>query len=103
DGYARVVETIYSPRAYYLRCVSFLKTYSQKTVSIINLSGIMALFKSMWRIGIKNEGRFRQYYWRLLLSSLLINPKTLGEAVRLAIVGIHFQKSMLNSTKEHPV
>ncbi len=95
NGYYRVLETVYSPKAYYERCIRFLKNYNQKTVSKIDISGIKALFKSMWRIGIRNECDMRPYYWKLLFKSLLINPKTFGEAVRMAIVGVHFMKSLL--------
>jgi radical SAM superfamily enzyme YgiQ (UPF0313 family) len=100
EGYKRVIETIYSPRAYYKRCIVFLKTYRQKTVSKIDASGIKAFFKSVWHIGIKNEGKFRKYYWKLLLKSLIINPKMFGEAVRLSIVEIHFQKSFLAQARK---
>ena len=61
----------------------------------MNRSGIMALFKSMWRIGIRNENGLRPFYWRLLPHSLLINPRTLGEVVRLAIVGLHFRTALI--------
>lgn len=97
DGYRSVLETIYSPESYYRRCVTFLKSYRQQTVSKINASGVLAFFKSIWHMGIKNEEGFRRYFWSLLLKSLLINPKTFGEAVRLMIVGFHFRKSMCSS------
>jgi radical SAM superfamily enzyme YgiQ (UPF0313 family) len=100
EGYKRVIETIYSPRAYYKRCIVFLKTYRQKTVSKIDASCIKAFLKSVWHIGIKNEGKFRKYYWKLLIKSLIINPKMFGEAVRLAIVEIHFQKSFLAQARK---
>lgn len=95
EGYYRVLEGIYSPAAYYERCITFLNTYRPRNVSKIDLSGVMALFRSIWRIGIRNVGSFRPYYWRLLYKSLMINPRTFGEAVRLAIVGLHFRKSLL--------
>lgn len=94
DGYRQVVETIYSPEGYYQRCITFLRDYHQKTVSKINLSGILAFFKGLWHMGIRNEEGFRKYFWKLLIRSLLINPRTFGEAVRLLIVGIHFRKSL---------
>ncbi len=97
EGYRSVLETIYSPEIYYRRCVTFLKSYHQQTVSKVNASGMLAFFKSIWRMGIKNEEGFRRYFWSLLLRSLLINPKTFGEAVRLMIVGFHFRKSMCTS------
>jgi radical SAM superfamily enzyme YgiQ (UPF0313 family) len=94
DGYRQVVETIYSPEVYYRRCITFLRGYRQKTVSKIQFSGIAAFFKGLWHMGIRNEEGFRRYFWKLLIRSLFINPKTFGEAVRLLIVGIHFRKSM---------
>ncbi len=98
QGYRQVVETIYSPELYYRRCLIFLKTYRQKTVSKIQVSGIAAFFKGLWHMGIRNEEGFRKYFWKLLIRSLLINPKTFGEAVRLLIVGVHFRKSMCSLT-----
>ncbi len=94
EGYRQVVDTIYSPEGYYRRCLTFLKAYHQRTVSTIHMSGIMAFFKSFWSLGIRNEEGFRIYFWKLLIKSLFINPKTFGEAVRLMIVGIHFRKSL---------
>ncbi len=94
-GYRRVLKTIYSPKAYYERCITFLKHYNLKTVSKINASSLIAFLKSVWRIGIMNEANMRLYYWKLLLRSLFINPKAFGEAVRMAIVGVHFRKSLL--------
>ncbi|MGD0822039.1 MAG: DUF4070 domain-containing protein [Desulfomonilia bacterium] len=97
SGYRRVLETIYAPAAYYWRCREFLGQYHQRTVSIINSSGIKAFFKSLWRIGVCNEEGFRPYYWKLLIRSLLTCPKTFGEVVRLMIVGIHFRKCLLKN------
>lgn len=102
EGYQRILETIYSPESYYCRCVTFLKSYHQETVSRINASDVMAFFRSIWRMGIRNEEGFRKYFWRLLVRSLLINPKTFGEAVRLLIVGYHFRKSMCTSRPHLP-
>lgn len=100
QGYRRVLETIYSPEGYYRRCLTFLKAYRQRTVSTVDASGVMALFRSIWRMGIRNEEGFRRYFWKLLFRSLLINPRTFGEAVRLMIVGLHFRKSMCTSRQE---
>jgi len=102
DGYRRVLDTIYSPERYYRRCVTFLKSYHQKTVSKIDSSCIMAFLKSVWYMGIRNEEGFRSCFWKLLAKSLLINPKTFGEAVRLLIVGYHFRKSMCTSRAANP-
>jgi|GEM_PF-3038234 len=96
EGYHHVSEGIYTPpQAYYKRCLTFLSACRPKNISKMNRSGIMALFKSMWRIGIRNESGLRPFYWRLLPHSLLINPRTLGEVVRLAIVGLHFRTALI--------
>ena len=100
QGYRRVLETIYSPEGYYRRCLTFLKAYRQRTVSTIDASGVMAFFRSVWYMGIRYEEGFRPYFWKLLFRSLLINPKTFGEAVRLMIVGLHFRKSMCTARQE---
>jgi radical SAM superfamily enzyme YgiQ (UPF0313 family) len=97
NGYRRVLETIYAPAAYYRRCKDFLHLYKQRTITTINSSGIVAFFRSLWRIGFCNEEGFRRYYWKLLIRSLLTHPKTFGEVVRLMIVGIHFRKCLLKS------
>jgi radical SAM superfamily enzyme YgiQ (UPF0313 family) len=99
QGYRRVLETIYSPAAYYRRCLSFLEAYKQRTISRFGLPGIKAFFRSIWRIGIKNEGGFRKYYWMLLIRSLILKPKAFGEVVRTMIVGLHFRKALLVNTK----
>ncbi len=102
EGYRQVLDTIYSPEGYYQRCLIFLKTYHQRTVSKIHMSGFMAFLKSLWRMGIRNEEGFRKYFWKLLIKSLFINPKTFGEAVRLMIVGIHFRKSLCTPRDTFP-
>ena len=95
QGYRRVLETIYSPAAYYRRCITFLKVYNQRTVPRFGMPGIKAFFRSIWRIGIKNEGGFRRYYWLLLMRSLILKPRFFGEAVQTMIVGVHFRRTLL--------
>ncbi len=92
DGYRKVVETIYSPVTYYLRCREFLATCRFATVSRIRLNGVIAFARTIWRIGVRNEGGLRGAYWRLLLWTLMKRPRSFGEAVRLMIVGVHFRK-----------
>ncbi|HOJ13073.1 MAG TPA: DUF4070 domain-containing protein [Deltaproteobacteria bacterium] len=91
-GYRRLVELVYSPAHYYRRCLSFLRTCRFGRVSKIRLNGVAAFLKTIWRIGVKNEGDLRRYYWRLLAWTLLRRPRSFGEAVRLMIVGVHFRK-----------
>jgi radical SAM superfamily enzyme YgiQ (UPF0313 family) len=94
-GYHRVLETIYAPAAYYRRCIDSLKSCDLRGVSRIGLEEIKALFRSIWRIGIKNEAGFRKYYWRLLLKILFLKPRSFGDAVRAMIMGLHLRRALL--------
>jgi len=44
----------------------------------------------VWFLGIKEKGR--RYYWRLLFSTLLSNPRFLPLSISFAIQGFHFRK-----------
>jgi radical SAM superfamily enzyme YgiQ (UPF0313 family) len=94
-GYKHVLETIYAPAFYYRRCVASLKASKLRSVSKIDSYEIRAFFKSIWRIGIRNEAGFRKYYWRLLLKILVIKPRSFGDAVRAMIMGLHLRKALL--------
>jgi hypothetical protein len=55
---------------------------------------IMALFRSIYRLGIK--GAERLYYWKLFFWTLFRCPKKFPLAITLAVYGYHFRKvSML--------
>jgi radical SAM superfamily enzyme YgiQ (UPF0313 family) len=90
-GYAQIVNTIYSPKYYYERVISFLSRYNPKAISEgYTLSGIRAFFRTVFRLGI--FGKERKYYWKLLRWSLRNKPATFPVAVRLSIYGYHFRK-----------
>jgi hypothetical protein len=91
-GYETIVSTIYSPKHYYQRVKSFLKSYTpaksaKKELSFIN---IIAFLKSILRLGI--IGKERRYYWELLTWSIFKRPKVFPAAVRFSIYGFHFRK-----------
>ncbi|MHB1651510.1 MAG: B12-binding domain-containing radical SAM protein [Desulfitobacteriaceae bacterium] len=92
NGYKRIVDTIYSPKKYHERVLTFLKEYNPvKTAAVpVNLSNIKAFFKSIIRLGI--IGKERRYYWRLIFWSLVKRPEVLPLAVTLSIYGFHFRK-----------
>jgi radical SAM superfamily enzyme YgiQ (UPF0313 family) len=92
-GYKNVLDTIYSPRHYYERVVTFLKEYKpRKTAGISQLrfSHIVSLIKSLWFLGITNKGR--RYFWRLLISTLLKHPRHFPLSISLSVSGFHFRK-----------
>jgi radical SAM superfamily enzyme YgiQ (UPF0313 family) len=93
NGYKNVLDTIYSPRYYYERVITFLKEYRpQKTAGISQLRfyHIASLIKSLWFLGIMDKGRW--HFWRLLISTLLKYPRRLPLSIGLSIFGFHFRK-----------
>lgn len=91
-GYNRIVDTIYSPKKYYERVLTFLKEYNpvKATAVPVNFRHVVAFFKSVIRLGI--IGRERRYYWRLIFWSLFKRPEVFPLAVILSIYGFHFRK-----------
>jgi radical SAM superfamily enzyme YgiQ (UPF0313 family) len=93
SGYKHVLDTIYSPRHYYERVVTFLKEYRpRKTAGISQLQfcHITGFIKSLWFLGIMDKGRW--YFWRLLISTLLKYPRHFPLSVGLSVSGFHFRK-----------
>lgn len=101
-GYKNVLNTIYSPRQYYERVVTFLKEYRPKKVagiSYLRFNHITGFLKTVWFLGIRHRGR--RYYWKLLLSTLVRHPRHFPLSVILSATGFHFRKvaeSYNNST-----
>ena len=92
EGYRYVVTSIYSPRNFYRRLITFLTNFRplKKRGHTLELSHIRAFLYSIWSLGIRGEERF--YYWKALLWTLLRRPRLLPQCVRLAIYGYHFRK-----------
>lgn len=92
SGYRKVMKTIYSPKNYYRRLITFLKQYQpQGKISLhLNWEKILAFLKSIWQLGI--IGKERLYYWKLIFWSVLKKPNLFSKAVELAIYGFHFRK-----------
>jgi len=91
-GYKHVVDTIYSPKSYYERIITFLKEYEPgtKTKLKFSLLHLIALVSSTWVLGVKEKGRM--YYWKLVAWTLLNKPKTFPLSMTLAVQGLHFRK-----------
>ncbi|WP_233248448.1 B12-binding domain-containing radical SAM protein [Desulfonatronum sp. SC1] len=95
DGYKEILKNIYSPEAYYARVITFLREYklpvNKKPWQIRRFSeSLMALFRSIFRLGILGQERF--HYWKLFFWTLLRRPRSLPLAVTLAIYGYHFRR-----------
>ena len=91
-GYQKILNTIYSPKYYYERVTGFLRDYKPKKKKVFHLNSnyILALFRSMFKLGIVGEERF--YYWKLFFWTLLRKPQLFSLAILFTIYGYHFRK-----------
>ncbi len=95
NGYKRILDTIYSPKNYYKRVITFLRRYKPKQLEKrihFKFSHLRAFLQSICFLGIK--GKERLHYWKLILWTLLKRPHFLPLAIKFAIYGYHFRKIM---------
>ena len=91
DGYRSVLDGIYSARAFTERVITFLQTYQPRRHAVtLELQEVLALFRSIWRIGIQSPER--KYYWKLFFWTLFNHPKKFPLAITFSIYGYHFRK-----------
>jgi radical SAM superfamily enzyme YgiQ (UPF0313 family) len=91
EGYQKILDKIYSPEHYYKRVMEFMKEFQPaKKVFHLNPSYILALFKSMLKLGLMGEERI--YYWKLFFWSLFRKPQLFSLAILFTIYGFHFRK-----------
>ncbi len=91
-GYTSIVNTIYSNKAYYERLIHFFSHFKPRmtTASKITFGKLLALFRSVFYLGVLSKGRF--YYWKLFFWSLLRKPRLFPLAITYSIYGYHFRK-----------
>ncbi len=92
EGYKNVLTTIYSPKYFYERVTRFLRDFNPKKKEVLHLNSnyILALFKSMFKLGFIGKERF--YYWKLFFWSLFRKPQLFSLAILFSIYGFHFRK-----------
>jgi len=92
DGYQKILDKIYSPKYYYERVMRFLKEYEPKKKKVFHLNPnyILALFKSIIKLGVIGEERI--YYWKLFFWTLFRKPQLFSLAILFTIYGFHFRK-----------
>jgi radical SAM superfamily enzyme YgiQ (UPF0313 family) len=91
EGYANILQHIYSPEHYYQRVRTFLREYNPPKINApLELEHILAFLRSIYRLGIVGRERFQ--YWKLLFWTLFHRPALFPLAVTLAIYGHHFRK-----------
>ncbi|MBI5761933.1 MAG: B12-binding domain-containing radical SAM protein [Planctomycetes bacterium] len=91
EGYRDLVKRIYSPREYYRRVLTFLRTYKPSGPKVpLSATDIRAFFHSLWTLGVRTRGRFE--YWKFMTRALATHPRAFSEAMTLAITGYHFRQ-----------
>jgi radical SAM superfamily enzyme YgiQ (UPF0313 family) len=91
--YRRIIETIYSPAAYFSRVsrVAEQLNCSQKKLGLKlshQLRDLRSLGKIMWRLGVKSP--HRSYFWKAFLSLLWKNPQGMRYGINLMAFYLHF-------------
>jgi radical SAM superfamily enzyme YgiQ (UPF0313 family) len=91
EGYANLMRHIYSPKNYYRRIRTFLREYNPPKIKARpDLQRVLALFRSMLRLGVFGRERFQ--YWGILFWALFRRPQLLTLAITCAIYGHHFRR-----------
>ena len=92
NGYLRVVNTIYSPEYYYSRMQKFFKEYRppKKQASRIEFNYFISLFKSLWILGVVEDGR--KYYWKTFIFALFKYPQFFWLSRSYSIYLQHFYR-----------
>ncbi len=92
EGYRRLLQGIYAPRAYYARVRTFLSEYTKSGVvhAKITREEVMGLIRSIYILGIKGKERWE--YWRLFFWTLFRRPRLFPNAITFAIYGFHFRR-----------
>ena len=91
-GYKQILDTIYSPKAYYQRLKTFLQEYKPMRTNPgkIHSHQVKAFFRSIWFLGILGAGR--EHYWKLFVSYLTTSPPKFARFILLSVYGYHFRK-----------
>ncbi len=91
-GYLKIVNTIYSPKIYYNRLITFLKDYNPPRLIDISLSKerLKAFFKALFKLGLIEKERI--YFLKVFFWTIFKKIKSLPLAIHISITGYHFRK-----------
>jgi len=91
NGYQQLLSTLFSAKKYFARIETLVKNYRSTIVSThIPWNELSAMFRSMWKIGVRSKARW--WYWRVLTKTILTNIKAFPVVVKLSIYWVHFRK-----------
>jgi len=87
-GYRRIVETVYNPKEYFDRTLTFLSQLGSAARTPLVFSDLMAVVRSLWRQGLRSN--YRLEYWKFIAQAVHRHRQHLDKAITLAIMGHHF-------------
>lgn len=102
EGFSKTVNSLYSGKMYYERCVQFMKLYDmpeihKKSKFVIRAYELRALFNAAIKIGILDQDR--KYYWKFFFWLLFHKPTMWTWTVKLYARGRHFRDTYRNNTQ----
>jgi len=86
-GYKRILATIYSPREYFDRALTFLSQVGSGGHAPFVLSDIMAVVRSIWHQGLLSN--YKTEYWKFIIEAMSRHRENFDRAMILAIMGHH--------------
>jgi hypothetical protein len=94
-GYKKVIDTIFAPKYYYKRIITYLKEYNKTAVNkkLSLRQQVKALSKTIWKIGITGKGKF--HFWKLMFWTIFRKPSLIPEAITHSIYGYHYRTVLL--------
>ncbi|KAB2963849.1 MAG: B12-binding domain-containing radical SAM protein [Thermoanaerobaculia bacterium] len=103
EGYRRVLATLYEPglRNYFTRCWTLLSNLGPGVAGRrrhYEVAKLLALLRSLRRQSLSRQA---PAYLGLLLRTLLLRPRHIGLAIRLAIMGLHLEKFTRQTLATH--
>jgi radical SAM superfamily enzyme YgiQ (UPF0313 family) len=98
-GYRKVLDTIFAPKFYYKRIITYLKEYNKMAVGrkLTLRQNARALSRTVWKIGILGKGKF--HFWKLFFWTIFRKPNLISEAITYSIYGYHYRTVLLNESK----
>jgi radical SAM superfamily enzyme YgiQ (UPF0313 family) len=98
-GYKKVLDTIFAPKFYYKRIITYLKEYNKMAVNkkMPFSMQMHALSRTIWKIGLTGKGKF--HFWKLFFWTIFRKPGLLSEAITYSIYGYHYRTVLLNESK----
>jgi len=91
ENYRRLMQRLYEPSTYYQRIRTFLESHTVRGPrEVLTWRDIGAAARSFWVMGLRHDGR--RAFWSFLAETLRRQPRQIGVALTLVIMGYHFRQ-----------